>query len=508
MPFNQITRHHFTPPILLLLLFFSCTENPVRVDLGVTPEASELIAPALVYNLSPRKHVISVKVVDPQGVTDISQVTFTIAKVGSSTSVLAGALIDDGTQGDIIPKDGVFATQITGSFAGSDVGDFRVSASAQDRSGNASDTLEATISVQAGTENLPPEILTITAPAAVPIDSSLSFLVPISVTVSDAEGLADIQRVVYQFFAPASPNPAQEDTLSDTGANGDQPAGDGVYSTALSSNLFKKTTDHLIRLQAEDRAGNTGAVRIVSIRGRFQILDVPVIQRVNAPEIVNANVNPHVLITAGVSDPQGLADLQLVQFRIFQPGGQEAPDSPQIMFDDGSAGDVVAGDGIFSGTYSLPNGNSPIDLKLVFEARDQSQNLSRQVEHTLTVAFDDAPYISNLVAPSQASIDPQNDLKILITLKVKDPQGLADIDTVQFRSFLPSGQEANNSPIQLFDTGDGDVGDDEAGDGVFSRFIFLPSQGVTPGNYRFVFQVRDKANLLSNIIEHILMVSQ
>jgi hypothetical protein len=112
------------------------------------------------------------------------------------------------------------------------------------------------------------------------------------------------------------------------------------------------------------------------------------------------------------------------------------------------------------------------------------------------------------VAPSQVQIDPQRDVKILITIKAKDPQGVADIDTVQFRSFLPSGQEANNSPIQLFDNGDADQGDDRAGDGIFSRFIFLPSQGVTPGDFRFVFQARDKSDLLSNTIEHILRVTQ
>lgn len=507
---KKISRKRFYY-FLPLSLLWSCTQdNPTQIDRGVLPEISELIAPSVVYNQSLRKHLISVKVADPQGLTDISEVSYKITPSGASVPVLHGQLVDNGTQGDILPKDGVFVAQIDGQFAGNLTGEFKLEVSARDVAGNVSNVLGAIIQVLAGSENAAPEITGVAVPATVPVDSAFTFL--ISVAVTDAEGQADIQKVTYQFFPPAHPNPTKEDTLSDRGVAGDLIAGDGVYSATLSSSLFAKIADYFIRFQAEDRAGNQSPARVVTLRGRFQITGAPVISNISVPEIVNAAVNSVALIAAAVSDPQGLADIDTVQVRIFLPEGPEAANSPLILRDDGNptlSGDQVAGDGVFSGLLSLPgNGTSPIDFKLVFQARDQSGKSSNPVDHILTVAFNDAPYISNLVAPSQVQIDPQRDVKILITIKAKDPQGVADIDTVQFRSFLPSGQEANNSPIQLFDNGDADQGDDRAGDGIFSRFIFLPSQGVTPGDFRFVFQARDKSDLLSNTIEHILRVTQ
>ncbi len=497
--------------VLIISMLLGCTQDtPVQIDRGVLPEISELSAPSFVYNQSLRKHIISVKVEDPQGRADILEVSFKITQSGATVPALQGQLVDDGTQGDILPKDGVFAAQIDGSFAGTAAGEFKLEVSARDLGGNASNALNATIMVREGTENVPPEIASVVAPATVPVDSAFTFL--IAITVTDAEGRTDVQRATYQFFPPSHPNPTKEDTLSDNGDAGDLIAGDGVYSATLSSSLFEKIADYFIRFQAEDRAGNKSSARVVTLRGRFQISGAPVIVNIAAPEIVNAVVNPIALVSATVSDPQGLADIDTVQVRIFLPEGPEAANSPLMLRDDGNpalSGDQVAGDGIFSGLLSLPdNGTSPIDFKLVFAARDHSGKPSNTVERILTVAFNDAPYISNLVAPDQVQIDPQRDVKILITIKAKDPQGVADIDTVQFRSFLPSGEEANNSPIQLFDNGDADLGDDRAGDGIFSRFIFLPSQGVTPGDFRFVFQARDKSSLFSNTIEHILRVTQ
>jgi hypothetical protein len=446
---------------------------------------------------------------DAQGLGDIQEVRYEISKTGAGSSVKQGELVDDGTSGDIIPKDGVYSNQIDGSFAQNDTGDFNLKVFAKDASGNLSNSLLATFKVLSGTENLPPEIMDVVAPETVPIDSSFDFVV--AAGVKDPEGLADIQKVVLQFFPPAHPTPILERQLLDNGDSGDEIAGDGTFSAILPSNLIKETKDHFIRLQAEDKAGNVSQAVVVSIRGRFKIVGAPVISKISAPDIVNAKEKNQVLITAEVSDPQGLSDIDTVQFRIFLPDGQEAENSPQVMADDGNttlSGDLVAGDGIFSSVLQLPTaGVAPIDFKLVFQAQDKSNSFSAPVEHVLTIAFDNAPVISNLVAPDRVKINPTQTTKILLTIRVKDPQGLADIDTVQFRSFLPSGQEANNSPIQLFDDGKVDEsGDVRAGDGTYSRNIFLPSQGVTPGDFKFIFRAKDKSGLVSNTIEHILTV--
>ncbi|MFQ5865544.1 MAG: choice-of-anchor X domain-containing protein [bacterium] len=374
----------------ILIFFINCSEdNPIQPPQKFAPEISNLIAPEVVYNLSPTKHVISVKAVDPQGLDDLDQVRYTITKIGSSSSVATGNLVDDGTQGDIIPKDGVFTTQIDGSFAQSDSGEFSLEVVAEDASGNTSNTLEDTILVLSGTENLPPEIIKVVAPNTVAVDSTFNFVV--TVEVSDPEGLSDIQEVKYQFFPPAHPNPTLEDSLVDNGQSGDVTAGDGVYSTTLSSGLFKEASDYFIRFQAQDKAGNKSRAEVVTMRGIF--------------------IRPR------------------------------------------------------------------------------------------------APVISNLVAPDTVQIDPDQVTKILITVDVMDPQGLSDIDYVQFRSFLPNGQEATDSPFQMADDGNTETtGDAEAGDGTYSIIVNLPPTGVTPGDFTFVFQAKDRSNLFSNVIEHTMTV--
>lgn len=386
MPNNKTRRRAFF--YFISVLFSSCTQNPIRVDLGVTPETSNLIAPTLVYNQSTRKHVISIKVDDPQGVADISQATFAITKVGSSTPALQGSLIDDGTQGDIIPRDGVFSTQITGSFAGSDVGEFRVSVSARDLGGNVSNTLEATIAVAAGVENFPPEIKNVSAPGTVALDIPSSFIVQVEIT--DPNGLEDVTLVRSEFFPPAHPTPTKIDTLNDAGLAGDTEAGDGVYTTTFNSTEFREAADYSLRIVAEDRAGGESAAAIAAIRGVFLSPRAPVISNLVAPDTarVDATDVVQILLAIDASDPQGLSDIDFVRFRSFLPNGNEATDSPFEMADDGnrlSNGDVVAGDGTYSIIINLPPGTNTGNYRFVFEAKDRSNLFSNQIEHILTV---------------------------------------------------------------------------------------------------------------------------
>lgn len=387
MPVNRTTRS-FVLNFFILLLFFSCTQNPLQVDVRVTPEISNLIVPARVYNQSPRKHVISVTVFDPQGVTDISQVSLTITKAGESVPALQRNLVDDGTQGDIIANDGVFAGQIDGSFAGGDVGEFRAVATAIDLSGNQSNTPEATITVVAGVENLPPAIKNVSAPGSVAVDVPSDFIVQVEIT--DPNGLEDVLLVRSEFFPPSHPTPAKVDTLNDDGLNGDTEAGDGVYTTTFSSAEFREAADYFLRITAEDRAGDVSAPAVAAIRGVFLNPRAPVISNLVAPDTVRVDPNQvvQILMTIDASDPQGLSDIDFVRFRSFLPDGREATDSPFEMADDGNrarSGDLVAGDGTYSIIINLPPGTPPGNFRFVFEAKDKSNLFSNQIEHIITV---------------------------------------------------------------------------------------------------------------------------
>jgi hypothetical protein len=375
--------------IITLLASISCTDdNLIQTELGVTPELSALQAPTQVYNLSSRQHVISVRVDDPQGRNDISQVSFRIVKSGAATPAQQGALVDDGTLGDIITKDGVFTAQITGVFAGNDVGEFRLTVSARDFSGNDSNTLDAAINVVAGSENSPPEIGNAMLPASIFVDEVSSFV--FEVQVSDANGPADVAMVRSEFFPPSNPKPTRVDTLNDAGINGDATAADGVFSIGLSSDRFSQAADYFFRVVAYDLAGDSSAAKVISTRGVFRFPQAPEISNLVAPP--TAALAPgqvvQILITIDVSDPQGLPDIDFVRFRSILPSGREATNSPFRMADDGNTeanGDLEAGDGTYSIIINLPPDTNTGSYQFIFEAKDKSNLFSNKITHFLTV---------------------------------------------------------------------------------------------------------------------------
>jgi len=326
--------------------------------------------------------------VDPQGLDDLAEVHFDIIKSGSTTPAISGFLLDDGTSGDVIPKDGRVTTQIHSSLFQNDSGEFNLEISATDKNGNASNSLQTRIFVRDGAENNLPEIVSVSVPVTVFLDSLFEFL--IEVEVSDADSSGDIAYVFSQFFPPAHPNPTRQDTLLDDGLSGDVTAGDGIYSITLSSGLIKEASDHFLRFQAEDKSGNRSLAVVATIRGTVAQPEPPVISNLSAPDTVQIVPSQvvQVLITIDVSDPQGLSDIDFVRFRSFLPNGNEAGDSPIGLADDGntfSTGDEIAGDGTYSRIINLPPTALRGDFRFLFEARDKSGLCSNIIEHIMTV---------------------------------------------------------------------------------------------------------------------------
>jgi len=369
-------------------LFRCSAYNPAKPAQEATTEISDLFAPSVVYNLSSVKHSISVRTEDPQRLDDLDEVRFEIIKSGSSTPVISGVLLDDGTLGDVIPKDGRFTTQIQGNLFQNDTGEFNLEIIATDKNGNMSNSLQTRIFVLAGAENNLPEIISVSVPAEILLDSLFTFLV--EVEVSDADSLGDIEYVFSQFFPPAHPNPTRQDTLLDDGLSGDVTPGDGIYSLTLSSGLIKEASDYFMRFQAEDKSGNRSLAAVATIRGKVAQPEPPVISNLSAPDTVQIVPSQvvQVLITIDVTDPQGLSDIDFVRFRSFLPNGNEAGESPIGLADDGDAintGDEMAGDGTYSRIINLPPTAIRGDFRFVFEARDKSGLSSNIIEHIMTV---------------------------------------------------------------------------------------------------------------------------
>ena len=113
----------------------------------------------------------------------------------------------------------------------------------------------------------------------------------------------------------------------------------------------------------------------------------PIISNLTAPDTATIGTDTTFIhITLAVVDSNGLSDVVFVWFDSFLPNGNPSSQNPISMFDDGTNGDVTAGDGIYSRIVILP----PVGVTLgtyrwEFRARDRSGFLSNQIIHFLEV---------------------------------------------------------------------------------------------------------------------------
>lgn len=367
----------------LVLFTFGCeTTVPTRI-LEVKPSLSDLRIPAALYTESSQNHLVSVKVSDPQGLEDVAAVRYTISTFSGQSALQSGTLIDDGTQGDIIPKDGVYVGLLTAAFSAGQAGDFLISVQAEDRNQNKSELLSDTLRVKAGRENLPPVLSEPLIPNVLRADSVESAL--ISVRVADPEGLSDIERVVYQIYPPTQPRPLLEEVLFDDGTHGDAFAADGIYSRQIDSGFAGgKPGLYSFRFEAKDRAGNksNAPVGLVKLTRKN---DAPVISNLKAPGQISRSSGQTFLLTVDAYDPQGLGDIDRVFFNSFRPDGSPATGNPFLMHDDGQLGDVKAGDGTYSLTITISAQNATGDYRFEFQAVDKSGFESNKIIHIITV---------------------------------------------------------------------------------------------------------------------------
>ncbi|MGC8595296.1 MAG: choice-of-anchor X domain-containing protein [Candidatus Kryptoniota bacterium] len=113
----------------------------------------------------------------------------------------------------------------------------------------------------------------------------------------------------------------------------------------------------------------------------------PIIDSVQVPDSVQLDPSTTILlrITAGVHDPNGLLDISHVYFNSYKPDGSPSTNNPFYMYDDGTHGDAVPGDGIYTLTIQLPPTTPTGTYKFVFYCIDRSNALSSPVTHFIKV---------------------------------------------------------------------------------------------------------------------------
>ncbi len=201
-----------------------------------------------------------------------------------------------------------------------------------------------------------------------------------------------------------------------------------------------------------------------------------------------------------------ITDLKSTYFDIYNSAGDQLNNSPVALYDNGKSenGDSHAGDKTYSNLFPLSKAYPVGTYKINYFATDINDNTRKIAEHDFYYNNGQnnvAPVVSNLIAPDSAKIGV--DTLITLHITVNDSNGLSDISTVFFNSFIPPDYHpSTNNPFLMYDDGlTNDDGDQIAGDGIYSLIVKLPNNAPT-GVYRWEFQARDRGHLLSNKIIH------
>jgi 5-hydroxyisourate hydrolase-like protein (transthyretin family) len=178
------------------------------------------------------------------------------------------------------------------------------------------------------------------------------------------------------------------------------------------------------------------------------------------------------------------------------------------MLDDGNKqtdGDQTKGDGIYSCKFvmskKLSNGKYQIQYFVEDNIRLSPDNLVKigaQIFIYDNGQTNYPPVISNLILPNSST----RGTSFVFSIKVDDPNGASDVQSVIYRLYKPDGTKMVNSQgiseFPLSDDGNTLVdGDQTANDGIYSMILTIPTS-YPAGIWLFEFQAKDKSGVLSN----------
>lgn len=220
-----------------------------------------------------------------------------------------------------------------------------------------------------------------------------------------------------------------------------------------------------------------------------------------APAILEAEVPQTVVpgqtmvVSARVTDPQGVRTVRFVLVEIRSAGGELV--AVDTLFDDGAYfhpedGDVVAGDGVFTGRIVWRwSGSVELSFKLALRAVDQEDHESAPVERLILARRNHPPAILQLEAPGRLPSGFEGTQRF--RAMVADSEGLADVAMVRLQG-LRSGVEAFSA--RLYD--DGTHGDRHPDDGWFELEIDASFGAGKAGEYLLRAQAFDRTGAQSS----------
>ena len=363
-----------------LLLIFSCKEEVVPPE--TTPDfAIEGFNVPLRLNVAkPRDYTIAFRVTHPEGAAAITDVTVTFLGSDQATQLLQLPLYDDGgfihDDRDVIAGDGIFTNHFISDSLVFPPGDVYMQVRAVDNTQNSikTDLIDALAILNAA-----PKVVSATIP-----DTLYSGSQPLlfSVAVQDSNDVEDITNVIMRLKRGGNEIASYNlEFQSKTAADS------GIYGAFFDS-TFAAERDSLYSLefQAVDFSDDLSEVlsKTIFLENKSpMIFNLAMADSLKLPPTGQVNLT---LIEIQTEDPQGLMDMDSVYFNSILPNGQPSSNNPFLLYDNGlpynsggspeEAGDLVAGDGIYSLTIALQPGTPVGAYTFSFFARDKVGNLT------------------------------------------------------------------------------------------------------------------------------------
>ena len=161
------------------------------------------------------------------------------------------------------------------------------------------------------------------------------------------------------------------------------------YTTNFPMSQNSPSGNYQIKYYLTDYSGNTSTIAMNSFSYNNGLNSpAPVISNLICPDTAKiGKVNDTLFVSVFVQDSIGLWDVESVFFNSFiPPNGQASSTNPIPLHDDGTYGDKVAGDGIYSSYIILPPlGVTKGTYRFEFQAKSFNGKLSNKIIHNIVI---------------------------------------------------------------------------------------------------------------------------
>lgn len=358
--------------VLLIAALMGCDETPSTVadPTGTAPVLETSSASPVAFDLDAQQpqagvyHLqayLSATVSDPQGLSDVREVRWTVYPPGGATAIASGALSAGAVSGTGLAREYYAAVAFDATRA--TMGTYRVEVIATDAAGFRSSASAIAMRVRSGSTA---PVLSL-AGARQMNTAGDSTLFAISVTALDSNGLGDVAQVAVRALASRDSSSTQ---LYDDGAraHGDAIAGDGVFSGFRWVRPLTVIRSIVFEYRATDAGGKQSNTLLRSANN-----EAPHFVSLTIPSTITRPGSGSSLISffAAVADTNGRTDIDSVYFVNLS----STTPAPVLMYDDGDLtthGDSVAADGVWSRRLSIDATTSTGAKTFRFSATDRA----------------------------------------------------------------------------------------------------------------------------------------